>query len=397
MLKLTIELQTVTPLFLGGADPWDKPELRAASFRGVLRFWWRALMTSGENLWSHEPLRDLEASIWGSPDAASKIVLRTSGQPAVVNLERQERPGGVNYLFYGLHKRKRRSGRTVIFYRSAFSAGETLKLSLQVRPARKAALKEQGQRAFRQAVASLWLLGHLGGLGARMRRGAGALQIAKVDGDWPEDFPHPEVRANTPDGLCEELVAGLSQLRKALGLSSTQTWPPAPEFCTLRPDCSILLVLDRVWDDWDSALEAVGQSFREFRSRRPPDYDGVKEFIQTGTVPETVKRAAFGLPLPFYYRSLGGAKATVTGQSFDRSASPLRFRPVLLADGRVAVLVLLFISPLLPKGQNLQLSSAGYKDTASTPGPGMFKDYLKALGAKGQKGFIARPLEVKYV
>ena len=46
MQKLTVTLEAVTPLFLGGADPRGSPELRPASFRGVLRFWWRALLQS---------------------------------------------------------------------------------------------------------------------------------------------------------------------------------------------------------------------------------------------------------------------------------------------------------------------------------------------------------------
>lgn len=41
-LKATLEI--VTPLFLGGANPRGAPELRAASVRGVLRFWLRALL-----------------------------------------------------------------------------------------------------------------------------------------------------------------------------------------------------------------------------------------------------------------------------------------------------------------------------------------------------------------
>jgi hypothetical protein len=37
-------LETITPLFLTGADPRGEPELRAASIRGALRFWLRALL-----------------------------------------------------------------------------------------------------------------------------------------------------------------------------------------------------------------------------------------------------------------------------------------------------------------------------------------------------------------
>ena len=35
--------RVVTPMFCGGADPERRAELRLPSFKGVLRFWWRAL------------------------------------------------------------------------------------------------------------------------------------------------------------------------------------------------------------------------------------------------------------------------------------------------------------------------------------------------------------------
>ncbi|MGQ9600679.1 MAG: RAMP superfamily CRISPR-associated protein, partial [Anaerolineae bacterium] len=51
MQRLTVTLETVTPLFLGGADPRGAPELRAPSFRGATRYWLRAALggTIGDN------------------------------------------------------------------------------------------------------------------------------------------------------------------------------------------------------------------------------------------------------------------------------------------------------------------------------------------------------------
>lgn len=43
MQNITVKLETVTPLFLGGAEPRDKPpELRPPAFRGAMRYWLRA-------------------------------------------------------------------------------------------------------------------------------------------------------------------------------------------------------------------------------------------------------------------------------------------------------------------------------------------------------------------
>src|SRR5205823_1602619 len=41
--KLTVRLSAVTPLFIGGAEPNDRAELRPASIKGLLRYWYRAL------------------------------------------------------------------------------------------------------------------------------------------------------------------------------------------------------------------------------------------------------------------------------------------------------------------------------------------------------------------
>src|SRR5262245_63945216 len=43
MLDLHVALETVTPLFLGGAEPDTRAELRPPSLKGALRFWYRAL------------------------------------------------------------------------------------------------------------------------------------------------------------------------------------------------------------------------------------------------------------------------------------------------------------------------------------------------------------------
>jgi CRISPR-associated protein Cmr1 len=72
-LKLTVTLETVTPLFLGGAE--QQPELRPASFRGALRFWLRALLGAhiGDNV---EHVREAENRVFGSTNSASPITVR---------------------------------------------------------------------------------------------------------------------------------------------------------------------------------------------------------------------------------------------------------------------------------------------------------------------------------
>ena len=42
MQTITFTCETITPMFLNGADG-TTPELRAPSIKGALRFWWRAM------------------------------------------------------------------------------------------------------------------------------------------------------------------------------------------------------------------------------------------------------------------------------------------------------------------------------------------------------------------
>ena len=63
MKKITFEIETITPMFLAGAEQ-GKAELRAASIKGVLRFWWRALQVEPDI----NELRQKEAGIFGSSE-----------------------------------------------------------------------------------------------------------------------------------------------------------------------------------------------------------------------------------------------------------------------------------------------------------------------------------------
>ena len=44
MQNITVKLEVVTPLFLGGAEPRGEPELRSPAFRGAMRYWLMAAL-----------------------------------------------------------------------------------------------------------------------------------------------------------------------------------------------------------------------------------------------------------------------------------------------------------------------------------------------------------------
>lgn len=71
METITFECEVITPMFMAGADG-ATPELRPASIKGAMRFWWRAM----HGHLSNEALRTTEGDIFGNTTKKSKFSIR---------------------------------------------------------------------------------------------------------------------------------------------------------------------------------------------------------------------------------------------------------------------------------------------------------------------------------
>src|SRR6266850_4461239 len=114
--KLTVTLETVTPLFLGGAEAQDRnrsPELRPPAFRGALRYWLRAALGGviGDN--NLDGLHRLESAVFGSTECGSPIHVRLRSASPLQSGDEKILP----------HKNGPQAGR-----RKAFSAGQKIEL-----------------------------------------------------------------------------------------------------------------------------------------------------------------------------------------------------------------------------------------------------------------------------
>lgn len=352
---MRVTLETVTPLFLGGADPGKAPELRPPSFRGALRFWWRALLggvLGDDNL---TRLREQEAAVFGEIEKSSPVTIRLTAQERLTAQDRPQ-PSGVRYLFWSMQRANRQY----------LPDGTTFTLILQTRPV------TPSDEPLKGALISLWLLTRLGGIGSRARRGAGSVQVTSLEGNIPGGIPDLLVRAKTPQQLQDELANGLKQLRT---LTTTVVAGPTslgitPKFDVLDPKWCRIFVLSKIWDTWEQVLDEVGQKFQTFRSRRQPDYNNVKNVVsskKTRTLPP-VERAAFGLPIVFYYRSLDEQQAILEGDKHDRRASPLFMRVLRLANGQHTAVISFFQAALLESDEKLALRQ-GKNCLATAPVP----------------------------
>ncbi|MCL6507486.1 MAG: hypothetical protein K6T59_10695, partial [Bryobacteraceae bacterium] len=223
----------------------------------------------------------------------------------------------------------------------------------------------------------------LGGIGSRSRRGGGSVQVTNVQGQLPSGVPDLQVRAQSPQQLRDELTNGLRQLRTLISTGSPRaTISATPNFDVLHPNTCRIVVLNRTWNTVEQTLDEVGQRFRTFRDRRQPDYQNVKNVV-SGTSPtlQSVERAAFGLPIVFYYRSLGGQQGTLQGGIHDRRASPLLMRVVRLANGQHTMVMTVFKAALLEGGEGLSLRRRGGAPIAgNVPGLGILDAFLGDLG-----------------
>ena len=146
METITFECETITPMFLAGADGVT-PELRAPSIKGALRFWWRA-MNGHLNL---TELKKVEGEIFGDTGKRSKVIIRVI-EPLIKT----------NDEFLLPHKNGGSKPK-------AFSIKENFKIQLSL-VKNSLFSKDQLEKLF--ITTSI-----LGGLGKRSRRGFGSFRI----------------------------------------------------------------------------------------------------------------------------------------------------------------------------------------------------------------------------
>ncbi len=189
MQEVTFTLRTLTPLFLAGADQ-TTAELRAPSFRGLIRYWQRALVgglvgTTPEDL---ETVKKFETAVFGATDTGSAVQIRVSGTSERLEEFKKESRGrdvtGRDYLLWSMARSgsiERRNYKPARWY---FPPGRSFEITLSARG--------QDDTKLKQAIAAFWLLTHLGGIGSRSRRCAGSVAVQAVKGnttDLPFNLP----------------------------------------------------------------------------------------------------------------------------------------------------------------------------------------------------------------
>jgi CRISPR-associated protein Cmr1 len=336
-------MQLITPMYGGGAengvnDP-DFP-IRPTSVRGHLRFWWRA--TRGAKFKTAEELFDEESKIWGSTDMPSSTVVK-------VNSPRWDnrRLHKDNYDF------KRFGPEAYVLFpaAAATSRHDLVKegLSFKMEISCKAAFEKD-------ILCAVWAWSNFGGIGARTRRGCGALCCKDM-----------APRSTDPRSVREWLddAARKYELRFDKG---HHHWTTLSDQILIGSAAADPL---RSWAASIAPMRAFRQDVeigrntgsrdpkRPGRSRWPEPDTLRRAFNQhsidhapapTDKMPNGFPRAAFGLPIIFQFGgSRGDPSSELYPETGNRMGSPLLLRPLSAGDGVCAPMIVLLNAPMADK------------------------------------------------
>lgn len=158
--EVRVTLEAVTPLLLHGADSGE-PELRPPSFRGAMRYWWRAALGGIIGDEDVDVLHRLESKVFGDTSRGSAVTVRLGA--------RDVRTSRTHLLPH-----KHRVSRNGLVGRFELILSQP---------------RGDDGRGLESALASLRLALTLGGVGQRSRRGFGTLRVVRTRNGGLRAFP----------------------------------------------------------------------------------------------------------------------------------------------------------------------------------------------------------------
>jgi len=397
----TYEIQVITPLFGGGVEAGKiDPELpiRPSSIRGHLRFWWRA--TKGAKYATIENLRQREGEIWGSMENPSPVVIVVtsvnldSPTPCArydPNNERHRydlrwnspfagRENPLPYILFPYQGKspdslepkdpsemirscnftltvKIPSTKKMAIYRSEYNEQRNKKHLLP--------LCDEDDNLIKDVEAAVWAWVNFGGIGARTRRGCGALFCKKAN---PENLEQFSIIPPVSDS--QEIRSWYLSCLNYLGIDTSTNckWPTV-----LR---KILLKTGGNRTDIQCWIESVSiiKKFRQGedigrnkgRGSRPgqsrwPEAESLRTVVYgSGERPNGIHpvdsrmtnipafpRVEFGMPIILEIRNEGIKPTLQYTDEKDRMASPLILRPLKCRDGLCSSMIVRLNTPKL--------------------------------------------------
>lgn len=250
MWSISLELENVTPLFIAGADQRsiENEGLRVPSLRGLLRWWFRAIMGGMTNV---QDLKTLEDNVFGAPQqkSAVKILSTTKGKPSRIDIPSNQ---DLRYLWFSIHMQRRKNQRLQYY---------PPKTKFDVR------LNSYDENRLKIVLGCLWALIYLGGVGARMRRGAGSLKVNTVSDKSPYEFTFEGDTVNDAKNFIERNIAEIFEsFKKYAG----EKYSPQknPNFAVLSKNHANISLIKQPSNSWEEVLSRISGVYQQFRRRK---------------------------------------------------------------------------------------------------------------------------------
>lgn len=345
-----------TPMFIGGSDQ-KATEVRPASVKGALRFWWRALNWARhaqayprDEAAALRALHAEEARLFGlaakDGGGGQGVCLLSIGQGKSKPVAQPFSPMTASQLYLlGMGLGNFREGTL----RSALTDGE-FSVRLLFRPSCSAADKQS-------VLDALYLFGLLGSLGSRARHGMGSVSLSQ----WQDDAR--KVPANRDDYL--------AALRSLLPQIDPQLAADLPPFTAFSGRSRI--DLSAHGKDPLALLTLVGSEQQRYRSfgqngkvqgsaaerNFVADHDLIYAATQGKPVSKAPQRTVFGLPHNYFFSSSKGkADVNYAPEGKDgRRASPLLLHIHALSETDYLAVHTLLPARFLPEAAQIRIKA----------------------------------------
>lgn len=349
------EYELITPLFGGGTEPGETDPvtiIRGAEIRGQLRFWWRACR-GGQFNGSLVEMKQAEDRLWGKAynknentppqDQLVQILVEPTNRGTTVSPSDRSIP---SYVAFPLLE-----GQTAPRY---LYSGVAFRLALSFPLEMK-----------KDIDAALWAWETFGGVGARTRRGFGAMHLLKIDGSKVADIDKNNASQWIRGKLADPTVVARGNYPSGLPhLSSDTIFHTISRYRDTTSQAIWMYMIDQL------------KNFRQSRTRGStgrsnwPEAETIRKLTDHEQLyrrlnhPQKFPRAAFGLPIVFHFkdeRAGDPPDTTLKSTDSERLASPLILRPFACSSNQcVGIAILLQGSSALP-GQLILEENSSHK------------------------------------
>lgn len=373
------QYKLITPLFGGGVEAgYNDPDnlIRATEIRGQLRFWWRAIRGGNPAFeGSLDKMKAREDEIWGAanntkssekqPENAEQSKVEARDWRGAVQIEVEEFSGGQELQPYCVYKddndhrirskltnkvpayvvfplqpsqdELNQAGKPADVWLKTVWDGTTFTLKISF----------MGKWKF-EVEAALWAWETFGGIGARTRRGAGAIQVIAVDG--VQQVAALLVTSSEAEKRIRD------ELRK---LSAGEQFPEhVPHLSSDMQLCALDAIDEpfRIWEMLIGKLSSFRQQKKQLSEQKQftgkkkipgpnkwPEAEAIRKRVlgkvkgRNANPPDKFPRAVFGLPIVFHFvkeQSLSDVSLQGKSERHDRLSSPLILRPLSYDENR---------------------------------------------------------------